>query len=90
MQEARIAGYEYGSVARSPATLDALRELEAEARVDGWRKRIGSPVLEAMRLRREAKGVSGEEIDQLHAAWSKAVLLTLALWSRPYACTDLW
>lgn len=31
-----------------------------------------------------------DEIERLHAAWCNAVILSLALWRRPYACADLW
>lgn len=194
MDQAHIAGYDYGHVPRSPVTLDELRELEAtvgfteedraslrragalmrddaEAFVDGWRKLIGAqphlaraffrpdgkpdesykaavkprfvrwvidllerpfdqawldyqweiglrhtpakknatdhaeappqvplrfligftaPVLESMRLCLKAKGIPPQEIDALQAAWTKAVMLTLALWSGPYARAGLW
>ncbi|MDQ2804044.1 MAG: protoglobin domain-containing protein [Pseudomonadota bacterium] len=36
------------------------------------------------------KGHSPEEVERMHAAWTKAVLLTLALWSRPYVKAGLW
>lgn len=36
------------------------------------------------------KGHSLEEVERMHAAWTKAVVLTLALWSRPYAKAGLW
>jgi hypothetical protein len=195
MQEAQVAGYDYGNVVHSPNSLAELEELEAtvgftdrdraalrrigelvradeaEAMVDDWRKLIGSqphlarwffapdqkpnesykaavrprfvlwvidllsrpfdqawldyqweiglrhtpakknltdhadtpphvplryliafmaPVLEAMRLRLKAKELAVDEIDRLHAAWSKAVILSIALWSRPYTHPDLW
>lgn len=38
----------------------------------------------------ENKGHSSEEVEGMHAAWTKAVLLTLALWSRPYTKERLW
>jgi Protoglobin len=38
----------------------------------------------------ESKGHSPAEVERMHAAWTKAVLLTLALWSRPYAKEGLW
>jgi hypothetical protein len=38
----------------------------------------------------EKKGHSSEEVERMHAAWTKAVLLTLALWSRPYTKERLW
>ena len=36
------------------------------------------------------KGHSPEEIERMHAAWTKAVMLTLTLWSRPYTKEGLW
>jgi hypothetical protein len=36
------------------------------------------------------KGLSSKEVDRMHAAWTKAVMLTLALWSRPYTKEELW
>lgn len=195
MQEAHVAGYDYGSVAASPVSLAELKQLEAtvgfteqdraalrriaeliqasdaEALVEGWRQLIGSqphlarwffgpdqrpdesykaavkprfvrwvidllsrpfdqawldyqweiglrhtpakknstdradtpsqvplryliaftaPVLEAMRSRLAAAGLAVDEIERLHAAWSKAVILSIALWSRPYTRADLW
>lgn len=38
----------------------------------------------------EKKGHSSEEVERMHAAWTKAVLLTLALWSLPYTKERLW
>jgi len=38
----------------------------------------------------DKKGHSSEEVERMHAAWTKAVLLTLALWSRPYTKERLW
>ncbi len=35
-------------------------------------------------------GHSPKEVDQMHAAWTKAVLLTIALWTRAYAKVGLW
>ena len=34
--------------------------------------------------------VPPDEVDRLHAAWTKAVLLSVALWSRAYSQKDLW
>jgi hypothetical protein len=47
-------------------------------------------ILEAMRPRLQGKGLAPDEIERLHAAWCNAVILSLALWRRPYACADLW
>ena len=33
---------------------------------------------------------SPEEVERMHAAWTKAVMLTIALWSRPYTKHELW
>ena len=38
----------------------------------------------------EKKGHLSEEVERMHAAWTKAVLLTLALWSRPHTKERLW
>ena len=35
-------------------------------------------------------GVAGNELDAMHAAWRKSVLLQVALWSRAYVEGDLW
>lgn len=37
-----------------------------------------------------AKGHTVDEVEAMHTAWTKAVLLSLALWSRPYAKEGLW
>lgn len=36
------------------------------------------------------KGHSAQDIDRMHAAWTKSVLLEIALWSRPYTSDELW
>lgn len=38
----------------------------------------------------EKKARSEEEIDRMHVAWTKAVLITLTLWSRLYTKEGLW
>ena len=40
--------------------------------------------------RRYLLAAAPDEADRLHAAWTKAVLLTIALWSEPYAREGLW
>jgi hypothetical protein len=37
-----------------------------------------------------AKGHSREDVDRMHWAWPKAVVLQVALWSRPYAAQGDW
>src|SRR5262249_39626403 len=51
---------------------------------------FAAPVLETARKRLHAKKLFADDIDLMHAAWPKAVILTLVLWSRPYARADLW
>jgi hypothetical protein len=36
------------------------------------------------------KGHSPEQVERMAAAWTKAVMLSLALWVRPYTKEDLW
>jgi hypothetical protein len=36
------------------------------------------------------KGHNAREIERMHAAWSKSVLLEISLWSRPYVRGELW
>lgn len=36
------------------------------------------------------KGHSAEQVEAMYTAWTKAVMLTLALWSRPYTRDELW
>lgn len=37
-----------------------------------------------------ASGRSDAEVTRMHDAWTRAVLLTIALWARPYTVEDLW
>lgn|SRR5262249_5016574 len=48
------------------------------------------PVLADMREHLMRKNLPVDEIERLHAAWTKAVILTLTLWSRPYTKQDWW
>jgi hypothetical protein len=36
------------------------------------------------------KGHSPDDVDRMHRAWTKTVLLHITLWSRPYAREALW
>ena len=42
------------------------------------------PISVTMKPFLSAKGASVQEVDAMHAAWTKAVLLQAILWSRPY------
>jgi hypothetical protein len=46
------------------------------------------PITATVRPFLAAKGHSGEEVDRMHDAWRKAVILQVALWSRPYVADD--
>jgi hypothetical protein len=43
------------------------------------------PIVATMRPFLAGKGHAPEEVDGMHAAWFKAVVLHVALWSQPYA-----
>jgi hypothetical protein len=36
------------------------------------------------------KGHAAADVERMHQAWAKSVLLTLTLWSRPYVRNGLW
>lgn len=42
------------------------------------------PITATMRDFLGRKGASAEEVDAMHAAWFKAVVLSVVLWTRPY------
>jgi hypothetical protein len=42
------------------------------------------PITHTLRPFLESSDLPREEIDRMHAAWTKSVLLTVILWSRPY------
>jgi hypothetical protein len=48
------------------------------------------PVLADIRKQLIRKKLPIEDIERIHAAWTKAVILTLTLWSRPYTKEDWW
>jgi len=48
------------------------------------------PLLADMREHLMRKNLPVDEIERLHVAWTKAVILTLTLWSRPYTKQDWW
>jgi hypothetical protein len=47
------------------------------------------PITATMRSFLAAKGHGPEEVDAMHAAWFKAVVLHVCLWCRPYAA-EVW
>ncbi len=48
------------------------------------------PILESVRGRLQDSGLPPDEIERMHSAWTKAVMLSVTLWSRPYTSDDLW
>jgi hypothetical protein len=51
---------------------------------------FAAPVIESLGPVLQAKGLAPGEVEKLQAAWTRAFMLTLALWSRPYAQEGLW
>lgn len=47
------------------------------------------PITATIRPFLDKSGRSAGEVDAMHEAWRKSVILQIALWSRPY-CPDLW
>jgi Protoglobin len=51
---------------------------------------LAAPTILGVKAFLHGKGHSEEELEKMHEAWTKAVRLEIALWSRPYARDDLW
>jgi Protoglobin len=51
---------------------------------------FAGPVISGAREFLRNNGHSAAEVERMHLAWTKSVLLTLALWARPYARDALW
>jgi hypothetical protein len=51
---------------------------------------FAGPVISGAREFLRDKGHSAAEVERMHQAWTKSVLLTLALWARPYVRDGLW
>ena len=49
-----------------------------------------SPVSLSVRPLLQKSGVGAEEIDRMEAAWTKAVVLSVTLWTAPYVKDGLW
>ena len=50
--------------------------------------RSSYPITVTIRPFLEKKGHSKEEVDRMHAAWFKSVVLQVVLWSRPYTADE--
>lgn len=48
------------------------------------------PVIQSARERLALAGVTGDRLERMSAAWAKAVILSLTLWSEPYTKNGLW
>ena len=51
---------------------------------------FAGPVISGAREFLANKGHSAAEVERMHQAWGKSVLLSLALWARPYVKDGLW
>lgn len=51
---------------------------------------FAAPVSLSVGKRLRAANLAADEVEQIQAAWTKAVILSITLWSRPYARNDLW
>lgn len=49
-----------------------------------------APVLTTTKDFLQRKGHSAEDVRKMHDAWTKAVLLHVALWTRPYTAAEDW
>jgi hypothetical protein len=49
-----------------------------------------APVTQAVRPLLQKSGFGAEDVDEIHAAWTKAVILSVTLWSAPYVKDGLW
>ena len=48
------------------------------------------PVLSSVHVHLRNAAASPKEAERLQTAWTKAVMLSIALWSEPYAKEGLW
>ena len=76
MTASAIQGYRLGdpTLARSPLSAADLAALKASLLFAD----------EDVRTLPKAYGVVEDQVEAMHAAWSKSVLLQAILWSRPY------
>jgi hypothetical protein len=49
-----------------------------------------APVTQSVRPLLQTSGFDAEDVDEIHAAWTKAVILSVTLWSAPYVKDGLW
>ena len=49
-----------------------------------------APVTQSIRPVLQMSGFGAEDVDEIHAAWTKAVILSVTLWSAPYVKDGLW
>jgi Protoglobin len=48
------------------------------------------PVVAAAKKRFDSRAASAEDAERMHAAWTKAVVLSIAIWAMPYTREGLW
>ena len=51
---------------------------------------FAGPVISGARAFLASKGHCAADVERMHQAWAKSVVLTLALWARPYVKDGLW
>jgi hypothetical protein len=51
---------------------------------------FAGPVILGARVFLANKGHTAADVERMHQAWAKSVLLTLTLWARPYVDDGLW
>jgi hypothetical protein len=48
------------------------------------------PVVAAAKKRFDSRAATAGDAERMHAAWTKAVVLSIAIWAMPYAREGLW
>jgi hypothetical protein len=95
----QVAGYDYGTerAARSPLTLEELRRLRETEGADSldhvplrYLLAFTAVVVTTARDRLAATGAPAEEVERMHAAFTRSVLLHVTVWSRAYVDGPLW
>lgn len=51
---------------------------------------LAAPIILTIKPFLQKKGHSPEEVEKMHAAWTKAIIVQMALWSLPYAREGDW
>jgi hypothetical protein len=81
-----IPGYTYGTdeAATSPLSLQDLERLKEAAWLTPEDKQALREAAEIL------EGASPEQVDRMHAAFTKSVMLHVTVWTRPYVGAADW